>query len=129
MAPRIYPSLPVSTPPLYCEYVKCIRLPESTPPSQNIPPFPTTICDPPRIYPSIPEYTPLLKQLICATYTPPSQNIPTFSTTLDSVITHNLPRSRFKIIPGQILYATLYATLPESTPPSKNIPPFFNNYI
>ena len=35
-------------------------LPESTPPSQNILPFSTTIilCDRPRIYPSPPEYTP-----------------------------------------------------------------------
>ena len=31
LPPRIYP------PPLYCDYVKCLRLPESTPPSQNIP--------------------------------------------------------------------------------------------
>ena len=47
LPPRIY---------LYCDYVKCrpIRLPESTPPSQTIPSFSTTICDPPRVYPSLP---------------------------------------------------------------------------
>ena len=34
-----------------------VTVPESTPPSQNIPPpFSTTICDPPRIYPSLLEY-------------------------------------------------------------------------
>ena len=79
-APRIYPSLPGST-TLYCAFVKCLRLPDYTPPSQNLPPlfnkficatfpesippsqdtppFSTTICDPPRIYPSLPEYTPV----------------------------------------------------------------------
>ena len=43
---RIYP------PPLYCDNVKCIWLPESARQSQNKPPFSTTICDPPSIYPS-----------------------------------------------------------------------------
>ena len=40
--PRIYPSLPVST-PLYFNHVKCLRLPESTHPSQNTPPFSTNL--------------------------------------------------------------------------------------
>ena len=35
--PRIYPSLPEST-PLFNKFI-CATLPESTPPSQNIPPF------------------------------------------------------------------------------------------
>ena len=48
------------------------HLPESTPPSQNIPPFSTTICDPPRIYPSLREYTPSLFSY----YMRPSQNLP-----------------------------------------------------
>ena len=47
------------------------RLPESTPRSQNIPPFSTTICDPPRIYHSLPEYT-----LLFNNYMRPSQNQP-----------------------------------------------------
>ena len=34
----------------------CVNLPESKPPSRNIPPFLTPICDHPRIYPSLPEY-------------------------------------------------------------------------
>ena len=102
-------------------------LPESTPPSQNIPPFQqmymcdppriypflseyapfsTTIilCDSPRIYPSLPEYTLLFNKFICSTLpecTPPFQNIPVFQ--------------------------HLYATLPEFTPPSQNIPPFSTN--
>ena len=114
LPPRIYP--------LFQQL--CETLPESTPPSQNIPPFSTTICDPPRIYssllkyttvfnnymrcdpprihPSLSEYTPLFNQFICANLpesTPPSQNIPPFQ--------------------------ELYPTLPESTPPSQNLlPPF-----
>ena len=120
MAPRIYPSLPGST-PLYCDYVKCIRLLESTPPSQNIPtfqqlyatlpestlpsqnlpPFSTTICDPPITHPSLPEYTPLFNNYNILR---PSQNLP-------------LPP---KIYPH---FQQLYANLPESTPPSQNIPP------
>ena len=46
---------------------------ETTPSYQNIPPYSTTICDAPRIYPSFPEYTPLFSKCICATlpeYTP-----------------------------------------------------------
>ena len=65
--------LPPGSTPLSRDYVKCLRLsestvppriyppfqqlyatlPESTPSSQNIPPFSTTICDPPRIYPAL----------------------------------------------------------------------------
>ena len=72
--PRIYPSRPEYTllynnymrpfqnPPLFPRIYPpfqqlYVTLPESTPPSQNIPPFSTTICDPPRIYPSLSEYT------------------------------------------------------------------------
>ena len=67
------PPLPGSTSPLYCDYVKGIRLPESTSPSQNIPPFSTTICDPPRIYSSLPEYTPIFNNYKIMR---PSQNLP-----------------------------------------------------
>ena len=59
-------------PPLLwlCEVYSAPRidpsLPESTPP-----PFSTSICDPPRIYPSLPEHTPLFNN-----YNRPSQNRP-----------------------------------------------------
>ena len=107
-------------PPFQQQYA---TLPESTPPSQNIPlstnvyyvrpskniplppwiypPFSTTICDPPRIYPSLLEYTPLFNKCICATlpkYTPPS-----------------LPP---RINPP---FQQLNATFPESTPLSTTI--------
>ena len=116
-------------PPHYCDYVKCIRLPESTSPSQNIPPFQqiyatlpeytlssqnippfsTIICDPPKIYPSVPEYRPyppfqqLYATLPESTLPPPSKNIPPFSTTICDP-----PR--------------FYPSLPECTP-------LFNNYM
>ena len=76
-------------------------LPESTPLSQNISPFSTTICDPLGIYPSLSEYIPFSTTIILCDppeSTRPSQNIAPFQ--------------------------QLYATLPESTPPSQNIPPF-----
>ena len=63
--PRIYP------PPLFNKCI-CVTLLESTPPSQNTPPFSTTICDRPRIYPSLPEYTPLSTNV----YVRPPKNIP-----------------------------------------------------
>ena len=56
--PRIYPYFPEYT-PFFNKFI-CATLPESTPPSQNIPPFQQMyMCDPPRMYPSLPEYTPL----------------------------------------------------------------------
>ena len=59
----IYPYLRVPEyTPLFSQLYA--TLPESTPlclpPSQNISPFLTTICNTPRIYPYIPEYTPPL---------------------------------------------------------------------
>ena len=52
--PRIYPFLREHAP----FQQLCATLPESTHPSQNIPPFLTTIilCDPPRIHLHLPEY-------------------------------------------------------------------------
>ena len=82
LPPRIYPffnnamrcsqNLPLF-PKIYTLFNKCTcaTLSESSPPSQNIPPFLTTICDPPRIYPSLPKYTPLFHN-----YMRPSQNLP-----------------------------------------------------
>ena len=54
LPPRIYP-------PFQQLYA---TLPESTPPSQDIPtPFLVNIYNPPRIYPSLPEYPPTFQQL------------------------------------------------------------------
>ena len=100
--PRIYPSLTEYT-PLLNIYMRPSQnlslpyriyppfehlyatLPESNPPSQNTPPFLTTICDPPRIYPFLSEYTPFSTSVnICVTLpesTHLSQNIPLFSIT------------------------------------------------
>ena len=60
---RTYPSLPGSTPPPFRDLIRCLRIPISTLPSQNIPPplFNKFICAtlpeylplPPRIYPII----------------------------------------------------------------------------
>ena len=65
---RIYPSLRIylSFQQLYLHLFQQLNyasLPESigTPPSQNIPPFYTYICDPLIIHPSIPAYTPFLR--------------------------------------------------------------------
>ena len=100
------------------------------PPPPRIYPFSTTIilCDPPRIYPSLPESTPLFDQFKCATtticdppeYTPPEYT--PFSTTVCDLpkIYTSLPEYR----PTLLFNKSICATLPESTPPSKNIPPF-----
>ena len=126
--PRIYPSLPGSTPlfviclsvfgsqnlplplriyPLFNKFI-CATLPESTPLSQIIPPFSTNLHVrpsqnlplPPRIYPPPPRF-------VTNVYVRPSQNVPLS------------PR----IYPSfQQLYC--YATLPESIPPFQNIPSF-----
>ena len=140
---------------IYPLFNKCIckTLPESTPPSRNIPTFSTTIilCDPPRNYPSLPEYTPLFKKCLCATLpesTPPSQNIPPFHQLCATLLESN-PSSQ-NIPPFQQIYMCdpprIYPSLPEYTPffnncmrpfqnllatpppPSQNIPPF-NNYV
>ena len=96
LPPRIYPTFQQ----LYAIH------PESTPPSQNIPHFSTTmiLCDPPRIYPSLPEYTPLFNN-----YMRHSQNFPS--------------------LPEYTLPFNNYATLPESTSTSQNIPHFSTTII
>ena len=98
LPPRIYP-------PFFCDYVKCIRLPESTPPFQNIPPFQ-------QLYATIPE-TNL-----------PSQNIPPFQHF------NIMQPSQHLYLPPRIYpaFQQFYATLPESTPPPQNIPPFQQLY-
>ena len=111
------PPLPGSTPSLYCDYVKCIRLsesttlPEYTPSSQNLPLLPRIYPPFQQLYATPPESTPPSQNIPhfqCQLYatlpqsTPPSQNIPPFSTTICDP-----PR--------------IYSSLPEYTP-------IFNNY-
>ena len=97
-----------STPPPFNYYN--VIFPESTPPSQNIPPFQKIyMCNPPSIHPSLPEYTPPFQQLYATLpeYTPSSQNIPLSSTTTCIILCDD-PR--------------IYPSLPEYTP-------LFNNYM
>ena len=140
---------PESTPPSqnippFNKCILCATLQEYTSPSLNIPPFSTTICDPPRIYPSLSEYTPpLFNKCICATlpeYTPPSlpEYTPLFNTfqQLNATFPESTPLSTAiilcdapRIYPSLPEYTPppfqqLYMTLPESTPPSQNIPTF-----
>ena len=95
---RIYPSFQQ----LYA------TLPESTPASQNIPAFSTTICDPLRIYPFLQEYTPFSTTIILCDlpriylhkgYTfLKKENIPPFSTTILIMRpSQNLPAHRLCI--------------------------------
>ena len=83
--------------------MKCLLIPESTLPSQNIPLFK-------HLYEALPEFTlPYRIYLLLNIYMWPSQNVP-------------LP-PRIYIPLLNIL--DLYATLQESTPPSQNIPAFY----
>ena len=146
--PRIYPSLLEFTlfcnnynimrpsqnlplPPritlfLFSQFICATRL-ESTPPSQNIPPFqPIYICDPPCIYPSLPEYTPFFNQFINATLpesTPPSQNIPPFSTNLYVRRARYLPLL-LRYLPSTTKF-NVYVRLSQNRPlPPRIYPPF-----
>ena len=71
------------------------------PPRIGYPPFLPTTCDTSIIHPSLPKYTPFY--IKCG-----SQNLPHLS----------------RIYPH---FLQLYAILPESTPPSQNIPPSLRN--
>ena len=134
--PRIYPSLPEYTP--FSTNV-CATLPsQNHPPPPEYIPFSTTIilCGPSRIYPS-PESTPLFNQFMCATTTicdpprihPSPQNIPLFQQ-LYATFPESTPPSQNIGLPPPLFNKCICATLPESTPPSKNIPPrLFNNYM
>ena len=73
----------ITPPPLKLYLGRFWEIPESTPPSQDLPPFSWfgEVSSDPRIYPSLSEYTLLYNKLICATLpesTPHSQNIPLF---------------------------------------------------
>ena len=136
LPPRIYP-------PFQQLYA---TLPESTPPSQNLVPFSTTIilCDPFRIYPSLPEYNPLFSNynimrhsqyltLVPRIYPsfqqmhmcdPPRiyPSLPEYTPLFNNYMwpSQNLPLPP-RIYPS---FQQQYVTLPESTPPSQNIPLF-----
>ena len=93
LRPRIYPPFQQ----LYATFQ------ESTPPSQNIPPFSTNAhVRPSQNQPPVPDYT-----LLFNNYMRPSQNLP-------------VPPRIYPPPPFQ----QLYATLPEFTPPSQTIPSF-----
>ena len=140
------------TPPLYCDYVKCLWLPESIHPSQNIPPliFNKCICATlPESTPSSQNIPPFQQQY----YMRPSQNLPLpprirplFSTNSYVRPSQNLPlppriypplfqqlcatRPEYTLPPRtHTPFQKLYVTLPESTPPSQNLPPFSTNIL
>ena len=102
---RIYLSLSEYN-PLISQFI-CATLPESTPPSQNIPPLSENMCDPARTYP------------------PPSQNIPPLSANLYVRPCQNL------LLPPRIYppYQPICATLPEPTPPLRIYPPYQPIYM
>ena len=135
--PRLYPTFQQ----LYA------TLPESTAPSQNIPPPPvflTTICDPRRIYPSLPEYTPFSTTIISCgplriypsllEYTLLFNNAMRRSQNRPLLPKIYLPFSRTicdppRIDPSLPEYTPFSTTIllcafPESTPASRNPPPF-----
>ena len=121
--------LPESTPPSQdlppvCDLLKCLRIPESTPPSQNIPPFSKKggVCDLPRIYP---HYQPIYMCDPPRIYPSLPESTP-LSTNVYVRPSQNLP------LPSRIYppFQQLNATLPESTlrlsPPRIYPPPFFS---
>ena len=83
------------------------------------------MCDPPRIYPSLPEYTPLSKTICDPPRIHPS--LPEYTPIFNNYYA-TLPES---IPPSQNIPSLqqLYATLPETTLPSENTPLYFDNYM
>ena len=130
--------------PLYCDYVRCLQLPDSINFQQIY------MCDPPRMY-HPPRIHPPFQQLYATLpeSTPPSQNIglPPFQQQYYMRPSKNPPLPPRMYPSSQQIY--YYATLPESTPPSQKIfpleqlcatlpestlppkkyTPFFNNYM
>ena len=97
-------------------------LPESTPPSQNILPFSTTIilCDRPRIYPSLPENTPRFNNYNIMR---PFRNLPLPPRIYLLFNKYNIMRPSQNVpLPPKIypLFQQLYTTFPEYTPFSQN---------
>ena len=67
-----------------------MTLPEYTPPYQNTPPFSTTKCDPPRIYPPpLPEYTPLFNNYIIMRHSQ-NRSLPEYTPSLSTTICDTL---------------------------------------
>ena len=132
---QLYATLPESTPtsqntPPFS--TTDATLPESTPTSRNTPTFSTTICDPLRIYPFFPEYSPLFNNYLWYSQKRPlpPRIYPIFQQ-LYATLPESTPTSQNKP-PNRPPphFQQLYATLPESTPTSQNAPPPpFNNYI
>ena len=125
-------------PPHFRDYVKCLLIPESTLPSQNIPPFQsqTSIRGPPRIYPPSQNIvTPFQSQTSIRgppRIYPPSQNIPPFQTSMrvdPPRIYPSIPEYTHLLYKATLLESTLplfsqlCATLLWPTPPSQTIPP------
>ena len=150
-AVMIYPSILGSTPP-FCDMVRCFRIPESTPPSQNIPLlFNKCICATlQESTTSLPEHTAPFQQLYATLRqsTTPSQNIPPFLTNLYVRPSQNLPipsrinppfqpicmcdPPRITPPPPPRIYSPvqqLDATLPESTPLPGYTPLSTNVYV
>ena len=107
---RCFQNLPSFTeyppPPYFNNYVRPSQ-PESTPPSQDIPPFQ-------QLYVTLPESIPLPLRINA-----PSQQIYYYAMLPESTP----PSQNTPPPPSQ----QLCATLPESTPPSQNRPPFSTN--
>ena len=110
LPPRIYPLFVIC-------FCKCLRIPEYTPPSQNIPPPFSNYMRPSQNLPLTPRIYPLFNKCICAT----SQNIPHFNNYMRPSQNLLLP---LRIYPP---FQQLYATLSEFTPHSQNTPPFSTN--
>ena len=148
-APRIYPSLPEST-PIFNNYMRPSRnfpltpriyphfknhnyatLPESTPSSQNIlRPFqPIYMCDPPRIYPSFPEYTHLFNKCICATLPESNPTLPQYT----PLFNYCVPPSQNSPLPPRIypLFNNYNIMRPSQNPPlpPRIYPPFKPIYM
>ena len=121
--------LPHDMPPLQQIYM-CDPL-RIYPHSKNIPPFSRTICNTPRIHPSLPEYLPpfsttspsiLCDALGIQNLPLPPYYTPLFNKFIGATLSESIITPR--IYPA---FQQLYATLPESIPPSQNTyTPLFN---
>ena len=133
--PRIYPSLPEYTSlfnknmrrsqnlpllpriyPIFQQMHMCYP-PRNYPSLPDYTPFSTTVCDHPRNYPSLPDCTPLFNNCMR-----PFQNLPLPPRYIPPpLIIQFICATLPEYTP---LFEQLYATLPESIPPSQNIPHF-----
>ena len=118
LSPRIYP--------LFNKCV-CATLSESTPPSQNLSPFSTIICDPLRIHPTLPEYTTFSTTICDLPKIHPS--LPEYTPFFNK---YNIMRPS-RIYPSFLEYnhpvQPIYMCDSESKPPSQKITPFSTTII